>query len=79
MVVSYLWRFGIYFTNKKIKRFARITHELHTKNEMEDKHIDWFIATICRGFARYDANEVLQQDTDTRTTDNKGYNADYAD
>lgn len=43
---------------------------------------DWgyiFAATLCWGLARYDANEVLQQDTDTRTTDNKGYNADYAD
>ena len=44
-----------------------------------EKDYNPIVAAICRGFARYDANEVLQQDTDARTTDNKGYNADYAD
>jgi hypothetical protein len=46
---------------------------------MEDKHIDWLVAAMCRGFARYDANEIVQQAADARTEDNKGYNSDYAD
>lgn len=27
----------------------------------EEESIDWLIATMCRGFAEYDGNEIVQQ------------------
>lgn len=31
----------------------------------DEKDINTIVAAMCRGFARYDANEVLQQNTDS--------------
>lgn len=38
---------------------------LDTKDmKYEKESCDWLIACMCRGLARYDANEVLQSETD---------------
>lgn len=48
-------------------------------NGNDEKDYNPIVAAMCWGFVRYDSNEILQQNTDARTTDNKGHNADYAD
>ena len=36
---------------------------------MEEKYIDWLVACMCRGFAEYDANEIMQHPTDSADRD----------
>lgn len=40
---------------------------------MEDKHIDWLVAAMCRVFARYDANEIVPKtEGDSNGDNNQG-------
>ena len=40
---------------------------------MEDKHIDWLVAAMCRDFTRYDANEIVPKtERDSIGGDNQG-------
>ena len=41
---------------------------------MEEKHIDWLVAAICRDFSRYDANEAYaDKPTSPRDGDCEGH------